>query len=165
MKRNLKGQFLRRTTGLVFEGFGIWFDKKGYACICLGGKDIKLHRYIWEKQNGVISKGFQLHHKDYNKSNWRLDNLELVTQSDHLKIHAGWKRENGKWIAKSCKNCKKYLSLDKFYPRKGLTPSSLCKSCSSEYFKKRNTEEYKAKRKIYMKKYYLKIKEKEGARG
>lgn len=129
MKRNKKGQFIKGTNGETYGGFGIWYDKKGYATIWINGKNIKLHIYIWEKANGEKPKGMQIHHKDFNKRNYNLDNLELVSQSDHFRIHAGWVRENGEWIEKPCNGCKKTLLLDKFYKRKGHTPTALCKVC------------------------------------
>ena len=158
MERNKKGQFIKGTNGEIYDGFGVWYDRKGYPTIWINNKSIKLHIYIWEKVNGEKPKGFQLHHKDFNKRNYLIDNLELVNQSDHFKIHAGWIRENGEWILKPCKDCKKLLSLDKFYQRKGLTPSNYCIKCSSLLFKLRNTKEYQVKRKIYMKDYYNKNK-------
>ena len=131
MKRNTKGQFVRRKSGDVFEGFGVWYDAKGYPIICINGKDIKLHIYIWERENGEKPKGMQLHHKDFNKRNYSLGNLQLVTQSEHFRIHAGWVRENGVWTKKHCNHCNKVLGLDKFYQRKTAnTPSGLCKKCT-----------------------------------
>ena len=53
--------------GNTYEGFGIWYDKKGYPCICLCGKDIKLHIYICERVNGEKPKGFDIHNKDFDK--------------------------------------------------------------------------------------------------
>ena len=161
MKRNKKGQFVKKTTGIIFDGFGVWFDKKGYACICLCGKDIKLHRYNWEKTNGSIPKGFQLHHKDGIKGNWDIDNLEMLTQSDHLKIHAGWERKNGVWVGKPCKICKKLLPLKNFYNRKGLTPSNKCINCSLQENKDRlkNDMEFREKKRLYLKAYYKKNKD------
>jgi len=154
MERNKKGQFVKGSNGNAYNGFGIWYDKKGYPTIWINNKSIKLHVYIWEKENGEKPKGMQLHHKDFNKKNYDIENLELVNQSDHFKIHAGWKRENGEWTKKPCKDCKKLLPLNNFYQRKGLTPSNHCIECSKILFKERNTEEYKAKRKIYVKNYY-----------
>lgn len=155
MKRNVKGQFLRRTTGEIYESFPIWYDAKGYACIHLAGKDIKLHRYIWEKAYGPIPKGYQLHHIDGNKRNYHIENLMLVTQSDHFKYHANWVKDDGVWVAKPCKDCGKVLPLKEFYPRKGLTPSNICKKCSLIMWKEiGKNPEYKKHRKIYMKNYY-----------
>ena len=73
----------------------IYYDRKGYPIISVDGKDVKLHVYVWEEANGEKPEGYQLHHKDFDKKNYSLDNLELVTQSDHLRIHAGWEREKG----------------------------------------------------------------------
>ena len=131
-KRNNKGQIVRRTTGVLFEGMGVWFDAKGYACICINGKDIKLHVYVWERVYGKIPIGFQLHHIDWDKRNYSLDNLMLVTQPDHFKIHAGWIKTNGIWTHKPCNGCGKILSLDMFYERKGRTPCALCKGCHNK---------------------------------
>ena len=138
-----------------YENFTIWYDKKGYPTIWINNKNVKLHIYIWEKVNGEKPKGIQLHHKDFNKKNYDIDNLELVTQSDHFRIHNGWLRENGVWTKKPCIDCKKLLPLDNFYQRKGMTPSNRCIECSKIYFKSiGETVGYKNKRKNYMKTYY-----------
>lgn len=115
-----------------FENYKIWHDKKGYPNIWINRKSIKLHVYVWEKQNGEKPKGYDIHHKDFNKGNYDLSNLELLSYSDHQKLHAGWKRIDGVFSLKPCKDCKKLLSLDKFYQRKGLTPSNICIECSKK---------------------------------
>ena len=160
MERDNKGRFVKGTNGNNYEGFGVWYDKKGYPTIWISNKNIKLHIYVWEKVNGERPKGFDIHHIDFNKRNYDIRNLELLTNSDHKRIHAGWLRENGKWTKKPCKDCKKLLPLDNFYQRKGLTPIHYCIKCSKVRFKKRSTVNYKFMRKKYMKKYYQKNKEK-----
>lgn len=37
--------------------------------------------------NGEIQKGFHIHHKDENKSNNSIENLELIEKSRHLSLH------------------------------------------------------------------------------
>ena len=161
MERDNKGKFIKGTNGNTYEGFGIWYDKKGYPNIWINGKSIKLHIYIWEKINGEKPKGYDIHHIDFDKKNYKIENLSLETKSDHLKIHAGWIRDsNKKWIKKPCKDCKKLLPLDSFYQRKGLTPSNRCIKCSAIYFKKiGENQQFKKKRKKYMKEYYESNKE------
>ena len=144
----------------MYDGKKIYFDKKGYAIVWVEGRNRKVHILEWEKYNGPKPLGYQIHHKDENKANWHIDNLQLVTQSDHLRIHAGWVMEDGIWRAKPCKDCKRILPLDKFYQRKSLTPNQRCIECSLVYFKKRETPEYKEKRKAYMKDYYQNNREK-----
>ena len=130
MKRNKKGQFLKGTNGETFEGFGIWYDKKGYPSIWINNKSVKLHVYVWEREYGEKPKGHDIHHKDHNKGNYSLDNLELLSYSDHQRTHAKWIKEDGEWRRKPCRNCKRTLPLDQFYQRKGMTPSALCIYCS-----------------------------------
>lgn len=133
----------------------VWFDAKGYSCIWINGKSKKCHVLAWESVNGPKPKGFDIHHKDEDKSNFDLENLELLTHSDHRKVHAGWIRENGLWIKKPCTGCLIVLAVDDFYPRKNLTPSPLCKHChaiKSTEWKTKNKE----KRKVIALRYYYK---------
>lgn len=123
----------------------VWHDKKGYAIIYKDGKEIKLHVYIWEKENGKKPKGYDIHHKDFNKANYELVNLLLVTKSDHRKIHAGWIMNAGVWTHKPCAKCKKLLPLSSFYKRLEWL-SAKCKECHNDscveiYKKKMGTKE------------------------
>jgi len=51
------------------------------------GKNTLLHRLIWECINGPIAKGFDIHHKDGNKLNNSIDNLECISHPEHLSMH------------------------------------------------------------------------------
>jgi hypothetical protein len=65
-----------------FEGkeFIMW---RGYFRI--GNK--MLHRLIWEKIHGPIPPYHVIHHKDGNKLNNSIDNLECLSQSEHSRLH------------------------------------------------------------------------------
>ena len=52
----------------------------------------RIHRYVWEKHYGSIPDGYEIHHKDFNKSNNNIENLELIKKERHASIHG---RENG----------------------------------------------------------------------
>ena len=95
MKRNQQGQFIKGTNGTVFEGFGVYPDSKSYPCIWIGNHSVRIHVLLWERANGPKPPGHVVHHRDFDKTNYCLENLELVTESDHRRIHAGWLRENG----------------------------------------------------------------------
>lgn len=46
------------------------------------------HRWVWENINGPIPTNMEIHHKDKDKSNNDISNLELVSRSEHQAIHA-----------------------------------------------------------------------------
>ena len=48
----------------------------------------RLHRFVYERVNGDIPAGFQVHHKDHNKDNNEPENLELLTAKQHRRRHA-----------------------------------------------------------------------------
>lgn len=45
------------------------------------------HRYIWIKNYGEIPSGYEIHHKDENKSNNDISNLELIEGKLHRQLH------------------------------------------------------------------------------
>ena len=53
-----------------------------------GSGPTTLHRAIWEKEKGEIPAGHHIHHKDGDKGNNDISNLELISASDHARMHA-----------------------------------------------------------------------------
>lgn len=58
-----------------------------YPAIYVNGKTKHIHRIEWQKHYGDIPNGCVIHHKDENKLNWDINNLEPITRSEHLKKH------------------------------------------------------------------------------
>lgn len=56
---------------------GAYFQRKGK----------RLHRAVWEYHYGKIPNGYHIHHKDEDRTNNDISNLELVFGSDHLSSH------------------------------------------------------------------------------
>ncbi len=52
------------------------------------GKTEYLHHLVWEEHNGPIPSGFKVCFKDGNHLNWKLDNLELLSNADQVRKHA-----------------------------------------------------------------------------
>lgn len=48
----------------------------------------RLHRYVWEHEAGPIPPGFHVHHIDRDKTNNSIDNLCLMNETAHKRIHA-----------------------------------------------------------------------------
>ena len=64
-------------------------SKSGYYLSSkkIGVSRLRLHVYVWIKHNGDIPKGHQIHHKDENKDNNEIDNLDCMTKKAHLEWH------------------------------------------------------------------------------
>lgn len=139
----------------------VYFDRKGYPIVWINGRNCKIHILEWERLNGPKPKGHDIHHRDGNKGNWAISNLELLTKQDHQRLHAGWIKEGGLWVAKPCTACRAILPLEAFYPRKGYTPTALCKPChcaATEKWANKNP----AKRKLIASRWYHNHKERYG---
>lgn len=61
----------------------------GYRRIGLGSRNLKdyEHRVVWAKHHGPIPPGCHIHHKNGNKLDNRIENLELFTAAQHNHIH------------------------------------------------------------------------------
>lgn len=63
---------------------------KGYYIISSskeGNRGKQLHRLIYEDHYGPIPKGMQIHHIDGDTTNNSISNLQMVSISEHNKIH------------------------------------------------------------------------------
>lgn len=53
----------------------------------------RLHVYVWEKFNGHVPHGYNIHHLDENKDNNDIENLVCMTKHEHHMWHAKNDRE------------------------------------------------------------------------
>lgn len=73
---------------------GIDPSKTEYERIRFNGKMMPLHKVIWIKANGAVPSGYIVHHKNGNKLDNRLENLEILTAQQHAEHHnQKWPRE------------------------------------------------------------------------
>ncbi len=63
-------------------------------------KEVLAHRWVWQNHHGEDPKGSDIHHKDGNRENNDINNLEKLSRSDHLKEH--WKKSDKKFYSVSC---------------------------------------------------------------
>lgn len=92
------------------------------------------HVYIWEKNNGFKPKGHIIHHIDENKLNNDISNLQLVTRTEHARIHAGWKLIDNEWW-KPCTCCGELKNVINNFNKLKNSGCHYCKSCQSIYNK------------------------------
>lgn len=69
-----------------YNGKKFTLRNNGYYALTTDTR-IYLHRYIWEKEMGLIPNGFDVHHIDEDKTNNHISNLKCLSKSDHTRNH------------------------------------------------------------------------------
>jgi hypothetical protein len=72
---------------IIYDGIKFTKSEYGYYRATNRDKHISLQRYKWEKEVGKIPKGWDIHHKDRDKANNSLENLECLSKANHTKKH------------------------------------------------------------------------------
>lgn len=85
---------------MIYKGKKYYISKQGYYTRDERSgnkrKTLLLHRIIWEDNFGAIPEGFHIHHKDENRINNDINNLECVSLSHHASHHRKEEWESGK---------------------------------------------------------------------
>ena len=75
---------LKKKQDSIDTEFGKGYLIRGYIYV----HNTPLHRLVWEKHHGKrVPKGYHIHHKDKNKTNNDISNLQLISASEHIKLH------------------------------------------------------------------------------
>lgn len=107
--KNLKNSLKSWTGGHISKS-------TGYRYIMFNGKQIEEHRLVMMKHLGrKLKKEEVVHHKNGNKLDNRIENLELLTKAEHSRLH-----RTAKGNTRVCLICKK----TKHHHARGL-----CDSC------------------------------------
>lgn len=62
-------------------------NKMKYKWVTRCGKTILVHQLIWIEHFGEIPKGYVIHHKNKNKKDNRIENLQCMTIKEHFRAH------------------------------------------------------------------------------
>jgi len=71
---------------IIFNNIKFTIYNSGYYRRTDGNREL-LHRYTWIFYNGLIPKGYDIHHKDYNKLNNKISNLGILLNGEHTILH------------------------------------------------------------------------------
>ncbi len=112
-------------------------DPQGYVLLRVHDRDkpIYEHRYLMEKKLGRRLRSDEYtHHKNENKTDNRIENLLLCTNSEHVKIHGvtklkGWSL----WYGEECFDCGEN--------KKRHYAKGLCYLCYMKGYQKRKRDE------------------------
>lgn len=86
-KHNLVCRKLFKKPFIIVDNLKFTINKDGYY-ECTTIDRLMLHNYNWEKVNGKIPNGYELHHIDLIKTNNKVSNLMLLTPKEHTKLHS-----------------------------------------------------------------------------
>lgn len=95
---------------------------------------VLLHRVIVENYIGRLLKSNEVvHHKDGNKHNNSIDNLEVMDSKAHNKMHSSTGRA---YVVLTCSECGRHFTREKRQVKSGKPFCS--RSCNGKYQRKRN---------------------------
>ena len=75
--------FVEKSNGKIVQVGSL--DAHGYVRVLIDGKYVKVHRLVAEYFLDNYSKDLTINHKDFNKQNNHVDNLEVITASENTK--------------------------------------------------------------------------------
>lgn len=110
-------------------------------------KNYPVHIAVWEAFNGPVPNGYDVHHINNNRTDNRLENLQLLTKEEHQKLHGKDKveimRKLGKDGAKSVvqytldnKFIAEYKSIKDASLATGINSSNISACCRNKLYTK-----------------------------
>ncbi len=104
----------------------------GYANAVVSGKNVVMHKFLWEQKYGPVPRGKELDHICRNKSCINTEHLEPVSHAENLRRgwaakrkhclrgHNDWTTRKGAYGApiRTCKTCRKAQQKRAYLRRK-----------------------------------------------
>lgn len=72
---------------VIVDNLKFTINRDGYY-ECTTIDRLMLHNYNWEKVNGKIPDGYEIHHIDFVKINNEVSNLMILTPQEHTTLHS-----------------------------------------------------------------------------
>ena len=110
---------------------GLHITRKGYLRGRFDGRTRLAHVVEWERHNGPVPPGWQVHHVNEDKQDNRIENLTLVDPTTHKRIHGGCELRDGEWW-KPCRLCGEVKRIDAgqwYLSAEGWPLYGRCRAC------------------------------------
>lgn len=72
----------------ILNGINFTLTKRGYLRGSVNGVRVLMHRYVWETMRSPIPPGHDIHHLNRNRQDNRIENLELLSKSEHSRKYS-----------------------------------------------------------------------------
>lgn len=82
--RKVQTRYVTKKPDGCWEG-RTWQNRDGYCMISVNGRDIPLHKFMYEVIKEVVPTGLVLDHKCRNRQCCNPDHLEAVTQQENIR--------------------------------------------------------------------------------
>lgn len=108
-----------------------YITKHGYRRVQMPGtRKLRMeHVLVWEAHYGPVPPGKELHHRNGNKLDNRIENLQLVTRLEHKRIHSGCELRDGVWW-KPCRRCGRFYAVGHYYRKPDGSIMPICRRCA-----------------------------------
>lgn len=93
--RGLKMREKKKLPFLTYKDMKFTLRNHGYYARTDDDREL-MHRVVWTMEKGKIPKGWDIHHRNHDKTDNRIENLELYTKSEHAKLFATGNNQHGK---------------------------------------------------------------------
>lgn len=70
-----------------FNGMVFYRNQQGYFYTAPEKGYVAMHRAVWEAANCPIPEGHHVHHKNGDKADNRLENLQMIEGGEHSRLH------------------------------------------------------------------------------
>lgn len=111
-------------------GYGS-ISERGYHRAYVGGRLRMVHVLVWEQHHGAVPDGHDIHHRNEDKLDNRIENLECVDTVTHKRLHSGCQLRDGVWW-KPCGVCGEFRPVgvaDWYLSREGWPLYGRCRPC------------------------------------